>query len=81
MPGKRYSIQLLTEERERLNQLVRGGRHSARVVTRARILLKIDEGWKAPRIAAAPVSSTGQALIALACSPAPEGHDHWTLSA
>ena len=26
-----------------------------------------------------PVSSTGQALIALACSPPPEGHDHWTL--
>ena len=24
-----------------------------------------------------PVSSTGQALIALACSPPPEGHDHW----
>ena len=26
-----------------------------------------------------PVSSTGQPLIALACSPPPEGHDHWTL--
>ena len=26
-----------------------------------------------------PVSSTGQALIAPACSPSPEGHDHWTL--
>ena len=26
-----------------------------------------------------PVSGTGQALIALACSPAPEGHAHWTL--
>ena len=26
-----------------------------------------------------PVSSTGQALIALACSPLPEGHEHWTL--
>ena len=26
-----------------------------------------------------PVSSTGQALVALACSPAPEGHDRWTL--
>ncbi len=26
-----------------------------------------------------PVSSTGQALIALACSDAPEGHEHWTL--
>ena len=25
-----------------------------------------------------PVSSTGQALIALACSPAPAGHEHWT---
>ena len=26
-----------------------------------------------------PVSGTGQALIALGCSPAPEGHAHWTL--
>ena len=26
-----------------------------------------------------PVSSTGQALIAFACSAAPEGHTHWTL--
>ena len=26
-----------------------------------------------------PVSSTGQALIALAGSPAPEGDEHWTL--
>ena len=26
-----------------------------------------------------PVSTTGQALIALACSPAPEGHARWTL--
>ena len=59
MSGKRYSIQLITEERERLHQLVRGGTHSARVVTRARILLKIDEGWKAPRIAEALDVSKG----------------------
>ena len=26
-----------------------------------------------------PVSSTGQALIAFACSTAPAGHTHWTL--
>ena len=26
-----------------------------------------------------PASGTGQALIALACSPAPKGHDQWTL--
>ena len=31
------------------------------------------------RAEAHPVSGTGQALIALACSPAPEGHAHWTL--
>ena len=35
---------------------------------------KVDE-----KVEAHPVSGTGQALIALACSPAPEGHDHWTL--
>ena len=34
---------------------------------------KVDE-----KVEAHPVSSTGQAVIGLACSPAPEGHDHWT---
>ena len=105
-----------------LRTVLMGWQHSARVATRARILLKIDEGWKAPQVASAldvaegtvyrvkrryadegldgvlhdrvqanrfrklddkaevhPVSSTGQALIALACSDAPEGHQRWTL--
>ena len=62
MSGKRYTIRLTTEEREQLNRLVRGGKHAARIVTRARILIKIDEGWTVPQIAAAPVSSTRQAL-------------------
>ena len=53
MSGKRYTIQLTEEEREQLNRLVRGGKHAARIATRARILLKIDEGWKAPALAAA----------------------------
>jgi len=44
---------LTTEERERLNRLVRGGQHAARIVTRARILLKIDEGWNTTRVASA----------------------------
>ena len=35
---------------------------------------KMDE-----KVEAYPFSGTGQALIPLACSPAPEGHDHWTL--
>ena len=114
MSGKRYTIQLTTEEREQLNRLVRGGKHAARIVTRARILIKIDEGWTVPQIAAALDVSEGTVyavkrryaaegldgvlhdrvqanrfrklddkaeahLIALACSDAPEGHDHWTL--
>ena len=114
MSGKRYTIQLTTEEREQLNRLVRGGKHAARIVTRARILIKIDEGWAVPQTAAALDASEGTVyavkrryaaegldgvlhdrvqanrvrkldqkaeahLIALACSDAPEGHDHWTL--
>ncbi len=85
-----------------------------RIATRARILLKVAEGGKAPQVAEAldvsagtvyrikrryaeegldgvlhdriqanrfrKVDHKGEArLIALACSPAPEGHDHWTL--
>ena len=53
MAGQRYTIQLTEEERERLNRLIRGGKHAARIVARARILLKIDEGWNAPRLAVA----------------------------
>ena len=114
MSGKRYTIQLTTEEREQLNRLVRDGKHAARIVTRARILLKTDEGWSASQVAAAldtsertvfrtkrryaeegldgvlhdrpqanryrKLDDRGEArLIALACSDAPEGHDHWTL--
>jgi len=83
-------------------------------MTRARILLKTDEGWNAPKVAEALDVSAGTVfrikrrfaeaglegallersrprprrklddkgeahLVALACSPAPEGHDHWTL--
>ena len=114
MSGKRYAIELTTEERERVNRLIRAGKDAARIATRARILLRIDEGWKAPQIAAAldvsegtvyrvkrrysaegldgvlrdrvqanrfrKLDEKGEAhLIALACSDAPEGHDHWTL--
>ena len=59
MSGKRYTIELTEEEREQLNRLVRGGKHSARIVTRARILIKIDEGWTVPQIAAALDVSDG----------------------
>ena len=114
MSGKRYAIELTAEEREQVNRLIRAGKHAARIATRARILLRIDEGWKVPQIAAAldvsegtvyrvkrryseegldgvlrdrvqanrfrKLDEKGEAhLIALACSDAPEGQDHWTL--
>ena len=40
----------MPEERNRLERMVRAGKGSARVINRARILLKTDEGWPAPRV-------------------------------
>ena len=112
MVREKYGVRLEPEQRDRLEHLVRAGKSSAQVTTRARILLKTDDGWSAPQVAQAldvvegtvyrikrrfaetgvegvlrdrpqahryrklddrgeahPVSGTGQALIALACSP------------
>ena len=103
-----YGVHLSVQEKGRLKKMIRSGRSSAQGVTRARILLKTDEGWTAPRVAAAFDVSVRRAkrryveegleevlrhhnsptphckvddkveahLIALACSPVPEGHDH-----
>ena len=124
MVRDKYAVRLAAERREELQRLIRVGKRPARVTARARILLKSDDGWRAPQVAEAvdvalgtvyrvkqrftgeglagvlkdrpqanrprkvdekveahPVSSTGQALIALACSPVPDGHDHWTMRA
>ena len=114
MVREKFAVRLTPEERDQLEYMVRAGRSSARVTTRARILLKTDEGWSAPRVAQALDVAEGTVfrikrwyaedglegalkdrvqahrhrklderaeahLIALACSPAPEGHDHWEL--
>ena len=114
MVWEKYGVRLEPEQRDRLEHVVRAGKSSARVTTRARILLKTDDGWFAPQVAEAldvalgtvyrikrrfaeaglegvlqdrpqaqryrKLDDRGEAhLIALACSPAPEGHDHWTL--
>ena len=111
-----YGVHLSTQEKARLRKMIRAGRSSAQAITRARILLKTDEGWTAAQVAAAfdvsertvrrakrryveegleevlrhhnsptphcKVDEKVEAhLIALACSPAPEGRDHWTLRA
>ena len=55
---KKYLVRLDAEERDRLNELIRKGKRSAQLLTKARILLKADvsdagEGWSDSRIAAA----------------------------
>jgi len=113
LPAKKYIVDLTTDEREQLLQLIRRGKPSARKVTRARILLQAAEGLTDDQIAAA--LHTGEAtvertrkrfveenlgalnerarpgqrrklsgkeeahLIAVACTPAPEGRQRWTL--
>ena len=114
-------MELSAEERERLEAMVRAGKGSAQILTRARILLKADvseagDGWSDSAIAAALDTSVNNVartrqqlveegfeatlcrkynpnsarprifdgaaeakLIALACSPAPEGFARWTL--
>ena len=54
MRRQKYAVRLDQEERERLQQLIRGGKSRARVMTRARILLKSNEGWIAPRVGSLP---------------------------
>jgi transposase len=107
-------IELTDDERAYLQTWVHRGHAAARIQTRARILLKLAEGWRDVAIARAfevgvsTVYNTRQRylaggleavlhdqrqerrrqalaggqlahLIAIACSPAPTGHDHWTL--
>ena len=118
---KKYVVNLSAEERKRLETLIRAGKGSAPILTRARILLKADvseagEGWSDSAISAALDTSvnnvartrqqlveegfeatlsrkynpnsarprifdgaTEAKLIALACSPAPEGFARWSL--
>jgi len=45
---KKYFIRLTSEERDSLTKLVSGGRGPARMFTRARVLLKADQGSHGP---------------------------------
>ena len=110
----RQLVSLTEEERQHLHLFVHRGKANARTLTRARVLLKVDERWKDQDIVAAfdicqatvtnvckryteggleavlhdkvqqhrrsALSGLQTAhLIAVACSPSPDGHDHWTV--
>ena len=53
MVREKYGVRLTPEQRDRLEHLVRAGENSARVTTRAQILLKTDDGWPGPQVAEA----------------------------
>jgi transposase len=78
---KKYVVRLSEEERVRLNALIRMGKHPARQLVKARILLKADasdagEGWSDSQIAAAldtsidTVARTRQQLVEEGCEAA-----------
>ena len=71
---KKYVVKLGDEEREQLNSMINKGKHPARYLLKARILLKADasdagEGWSDSQIAAAldtsvdTVARTRQRLV------------------
>ncbi|MGH2884532.1 MAG: IS630 family transposase [Solirubrobacteraceae bacterium] len=53
VPRPKYIVNLTEDERAQLLQLVRTGRQTGRIVARARVLLKADEGLSDPAVAAA----------------------------
>ena len=53
MPAKKYIVKLEESERASLLDMLNRGKHAARKLTRARILLKADEGWRDQDIAEA----------------------------
>ena len=53
MVVEKYAVRLSLEDRAQLEWLIRSGQYSARVVNRARIQVKTDEGWSASQAAAA----------------------------
>ena len=44
MANKKFLVKLSREERERLDKLIRKGKASAKIILKARILLKADQG-------------------------------------
>jgi transposase len=111
---KRYHVELSPDDRQHLDQMISRGKTAARVITRARILLKAADGANDSQIVdalgtsratverirrrfasegldaavkdkpqkgrpRALTSKQAAHLIAIACSDAPDGHDHWPL--
>jgi transposase len=55
---KKWTVKLRSDQRKKLLRIVRIGKHKAREILYAHILLKAAKGWKDQRIADAYVTST-----------------------
>ena len=80
MVQEKYAVRLPSEDRDHLERLIRSGQRSARVINRARILLKTDEGWSASQVAAA-LDTSPRTVVRTKRRYAEEGldgvlHDH-----
>ena len=86
MVREKYGVRLTPEQRNQLEHLVRAGKSTARVTTRARILLKTDAAWSAPQVAQALDVAEGtvfrikhrfaEAGLAGALQDRPQAHRH-----
>lgn len=56
---EKFAVRVTPEERSQLEHMVRAGKDSARVINRARILLKTGDGWPTPNVAQALNVSQG----------------------
>src|SRR5262245_61554812 len=45
MVNKKFVVKLSGEERERLREVISRGKAKAKIILKARILLKADQGW------------------------------------
>jgi transposase len=45
MSRKKYTVDLTENQRDELENFISSGEHRTQAVTRARILLKVDDGW------------------------------------
>jgi hypothetical protein len=45
MSRKKYAVDLTGDQRDELENFISSGEHRTQAVTRARILLKVDDGW------------------------------------
>src|ERR1035437_7022860 len=86
--GKRLEIELKPRDRQPVEKLLGGGLQAVRTILRALALRQMDQGQSTPAVganlglsakAAGLDQQEQQRIIAVVCSPPPEGRVRWTV--